>query len=342
MPARLFPLEGKTLLAGSTGWVQVRLSRPTAVWRRQRFIIRVPSAASTIAGGMIADLDPVRRAHEHDTARLEALASADLEAAIEGALSGRRLELERLAALLTVSRGRLETALTAMAAAGRTRHLGRLYLDAAGADRFAAALIDALRGYHDRFPAHGFMPRGEARQLVRLPLASFDDLVNGLAATGRMCIAPHAAGRRTESSADGLALPEHRARLASIDAEVHPAETRFLDLLSGSPMQPPPLGELLAECGLGREALRRLVETGRVVRVDDTVYLTSDAYARLVHQVEDLLKTEGAFTIARLRDHLRTSRKYALAFAALLDDNHITQRRGDERIAVRTVSADRH
>jgi len=44
--------------AGGHGWVQLYLDRPIAVAENDRFILRVPSPASTIAGGTLVDIHP--------------------------------------------------------------------------------------------------------------------------------------------------------------------------------------------------------------------------------------------------------------------------------------------
>jgi selenocysteine-specific elongation factor len=44
------------------------------------------------------------------------------------------------------------------------------------------------------------------------------------------------------------------------------------------------------------------------------------------------IKQEGSITVAQVRDHLQTSRKYALALMEHLDERRITQRVGDKRV----------
>jgi selenocysteine-specific elongation factor len=45
-----------------------------------------------------------------------------------------------------------------------------------------------------------------------------------------------------------------------------------------------------------------------------------------------VIQREGSITLARARDELGTSRKYAQAYLEHLDAEHITLRRGDERV----------
>src|SRR5438067_206959 len=59
---RLLEVEGQPrdqpLLPGHSAWVQLRLSRPAVVARRDRFILRIPSPSTTIGGGEVVDVQP--------------------------------------------------------------------------------------------------------------------------------------------------------------------------------------------------------------------------------------------------------------------------------------------
>src|SRR5712691_850457 len=49
-------LEGDEILPGKSAWVQIRLSEPAVVARRDRFILRIPSPSMTIGGGEVIDV----------------------------------------------------------------------------------------------------------------------------------------------------------------------------------------------------------------------------------------------------------------------------------------------
>src|SRR5437867_737077 len=58
--ARVSLLEGPTLDAGGSGWVQLRLAEPLAVAVGDRFVIRRPSPPETLGGGAVADISGER------------------------------------------------------------------------------------------------------------------------------------------------------------------------------------------------------------------------------------------------------------------------------------------
>src|SRR5207244_10150525 len=56
--AKVRLLDVEELQPGQSAWVQLRLSRPAALARRDRFILRIPSPSTTIGGGEIVDTQP--------------------------------------------------------------------------------------------------------------------------------------------------------------------------------------------------------------------------------------------------------------------------------------------
>src|SRR5258708_1257611 len=69
---RVIVLDSDQIDAGDHGWVQLYLDRPIAVAENDRFILRLPSPATTIAGGTLVDIHP-RKHSRHDAAARESL-----------------------------------------------------------------------------------------------------------------------------------------------------------------------------------------------------------------------------------------------------------------------------
>jgi selenocysteine-specific elongation factor len=96
--------------------------------------------------------------------------------------------------------------------------------------------------------------------------------------------------------------------------------------LRAAGVEPPLDSELPAADLAALRAHRRAVRLGRTMHVHPEAL--ADVTARLVAVIE----RDGAITLARARDELATSRKYAQAYLEHLDAEHITLRRGDERV----------
>jgi selenocysteine-specific elongation factor len=98
----------------------------------------------------------------------------------------------------------------------------------------------------------------------------------------------------------------------------------------------PPNDSQLGE--LARE-LPALLATGRAVRIGRSMHAHPDAIADVRAVVERVIETEGQVTLARLRDELGTSRKYAHALLEHLDAARVTFRREDDSRVLRRRSA---
>ena len=80
------------------------------------------------------------------------------------------------------------------------------------------------------------------------------------------------------------------------------------------------------------DELAALREHGRVVRLGRGMHIHRDALVRVTQTVTDLVRRDGAVTLASLRDELGTSRRYAQALLELLDAERVTLRVGDTRV----------
>ena len=123
-----------------------------------------------------------------------------------------------------------------------------------------------------------------------------------------------------------------------------------------APAQPPATGPALEPAAIeladrlreaGHEPLAReqlgdatahlpaLIQAGVAVRVGRDLYAHSDAVAVVAERARAIIADEGAVTLARLRDELGTSRKYAQALLEHLDQARVTKRLPDDRRVLR-------
>ncbi|HWC87796.1 MAG TPA: selenocysteine-specific translation elongation factor [Solirubrobacteraceae bacterium] len=94
-----------------------------------------------------------------------------------------------------------------------------------------------------------------------------------------------------------------------------------------------------SEAELGEEAasLRALHAAGRAVRIGRSLHAHPEAIADVRSVVERIAGAEGQVTLARLRDELGTSRKYAQALLEHLDAARVTRRRPDDSRVLRSA-----
>ena len=86
---------------------------------------------------------------------------------------------------------------------------------------------------------------------------------------------------------------------------------------------------------LDPDDLGALRAAGRAVRVGRAMYAHPDALAAVRGRVEAVIAADGAITLARLRDELQTSRKFAQAHLEHLDAERVTKRLPDDSRVLR-------
>ncbi len=90
-----------------------------------------------------------------------------------------------------------------------------------------------------------------------------------------------------------------------------------------------------AELGPAAADLPMLIQAGVAVRIGRDLYAHRDALAVVAERAGAIIAAEGAVTLARLRDELGTSRKYAEALLEHLDAARYTRRLPDDRRVLR-------
>jgi selenocysteine-specific elongation factor len=141
---------------------------------------------------------------------------------------------------------------------------------------------------------------------------------------------PRAAGRAAATGPRGAA-PAGVAPAESAPAALSPAALALEERLRAAGHEPPSeaeLGDAVAELAALRAA-------GRAVRVGRAMYAHPDAIASVADRVRAMVRAEGAITLARLRDELGTSRRYAQALLEHLDAVRVTRRLPDDRRVLR-------
>ena len=116
--------------------------------------------------------------------------------------------------------------------------------------------------------------------------------------------------------------PRRGAELPPLTAAAEAVEQR----LRAAGAEPPLNSELDAG------ALEILRAHGRAVRLGPTMHVHPEALAAVRARLVAVIERDGSITLAGARDELGTSRKYAQAYLEHLDAEHVTLRRGDERV----------
>ncbi|HEX8851454.1 MAG TPA: selenocysteine-specific translation elongation factor [Gemmatimonadaceae bacterium] len=298
---------GGALAAGELRGTRVVLDEPLLARAGDRFVLRLPSPATTIGGGVVADpFPPARRAHPW----APGLTVAQRVAAMLDEAGAVGLEISSVAVRAGASPG--EAAAIASNPAHVTVSEGRVASRGAFESLVESAAA-AVREHHQRFPLDDGAPLAALRAAVGATTGVFDAVLREL--VGRGSVTVHSAVARAAGWAPAL------------DAASGSLAARLLDALAAAEREPPSVGELAAALGADpRPVLRFLEREGRVVAVGEDRYYLSDALGRMVAALAAGMAPGRVYTPAELRDLLGLSRKYLIPFLEHCDQRGITVR----------------
>jgi selenocysteine-specific elongation factor len=128
----------------------------------------------------------------------------------------------------------------------------------------------------------------------------------------------------------GGQTPESSAGLGGQTPEsgLPPEADELLDRLRVAGHEPPPHSAFDED---EQKLLAQLRHAGKAERVGQFTF-HPDVLAEVRERVVGIMRAEGTITLARLRDELQTSRRYAQALLEHLDAQRVTRRVGDERV----------
>jgi selenocysteine-specific elongation factor len=304
------PIDGEPVEA------TLHLRRATVVYAGEAFVVRAVSPKVLLGGGTagaLAAASPEEMPEPQLAAVAQALASSGL----------RPRSAAELAALANVREEHADELAAALVANGAARRLHKpvSYLDGTAADTLSQRIFDVLvRREADAPWMLGTTSLALARELgVDEPF-----LVRFLAAD--------AEDGRIGARAGYYATPAHQPRLT---AEQHEFFERAVAIDPAQPFVPSALDDVVAAVRTTRiaglsQAFDTLLATGALVKVGGDVYRGTQI-AEIRRRLEDAVRRNGPVTMARFRDAIGTTRKYAVPLMEWFDATGVTVRDGDLR-----------
>ena len=326
--ARIRLLGEEELKPGLEGWLQVETQPSVVAVRGDRFILRKPSPAETIGGGMVVEPFARRRYKRFDREVIHRLDTIykGTPAEVLGSIVFQKeiLTGREILSLSHFSKDILLTAVEELVRIGlciaidpqlELLHPDQIIADVEKTGLKKQRILAEIEKYHQKFPLRAGIPMEELRTHLREPLKFFQFLLNCLREDKRVV------------EKDGL------ISLAGYKPEFTQQQQRLIDSLSAlfeqHPFTPPSVKECTAM--IGEELFHALIQTGQFVQVSADVVFRYQEYQILLNSVSKHFLQYPTLTVAQFRDQFQTSRRYALAFLEYLDTIGVTVRDGDVR-----------
>jgi len=332
--ARLLLLDRDELKPGESAPVQCRLERPLVAERGDPFVIRSYSPMTTIGGGTVLDPYPKkhRRFRRDVIDRLQELKQAPAEGG-DAAFVRRKLEeliaagTDRLIKETRLSKEKLGAILEDFTNRGQIERIGNAYIPAFTLKEFKDKLLAELEKYHRRYPLSPGISR--ARLRGHLPRTfgqrEYDALLERLQEEEKITV-----------KSDLVSLFDFSPEPKGKEKEVL---DRLTELYRSGWLQPPSAKDALEKAGAdsGRkdELFNYLQDSGILVKVSEDLFFHRDAYREAIGLLRRHFAGHQTLTLAQFRDQAGTSRKYAQALLEHFDQQKLTRRVEDHRVAAK-------
>ena len=330
LTARIIIYDKEELEAGDKAFCQFRLQSPAVVMSGDRYIIRRLSPLLTIGGGEILDPSPRSRKRKEGTEDLKTFTHGSLEEKISAKILQYKINgtsALNLHGWIKSELPEIDNAVNSLLkkdeiirlAEGQSSH-GRL-LHKNAFEGFSVGVITALNNFHRVNPLKPGMPKEDLRAVFKgLDQKLFYELL---------------------SLIKDISIEKEIARLKTFNISLSDdkklLKDKLLKILEQSAFQPPAKDELASRLSGGMnskeltELLKLMASEGSLIRINDSLYLPSSTYIKMIQSLKKFFKSKQEMTVAEFRDILGTTRKYALPFLEYLDSNKVTLRAGDVR-----------
>jgi len=295
---------------GENALARLRLDEPLTALPGDRFVLRSLAPQITVGGGTV--LDPAPFGRRPDPSWLEALESGDAAKAVPLALARRPGDGMTTGELSLVLAIPPEEVSRAVEIGPEVETVGEEFH--ALVDEVAAArdrLLQALKRRAAERPESPELTVAEARTATGLSARLADALLAD----------PEIEEVRVGETGVGLSGVDRVPK--DLESE---AETLLGTLRAAGPL--PPTTE-------PTPALRLLVKRGEVVELGGSLFAAREAAEEVLARIKTVCREQGEISLARLRDDLGTSRKYAQAWLEFSDAAGVTSRTGDVRVLTR-------
>ncbi|MCP4140757.1 MAG: selenocysteine-specific translation elongation factor [Chloroflexi bacterium] len=331
--ATLRLLGAEILNPGEEAWIQLELRDPIITVRGDRYILRRPSPAETIGGGVIMDHQPKGRHKRFDKSVLDKLTSlaegSPADVLFQASLANgadilknliRDARLEEADAKEAIEELFEEKKLFILAQPPRQNDLGfnpdSFVIATTHWNELQERALNMVKAYHENFPLRRGIPREELKSRLKIETKLYNAMIENLL--------------KTEDVDDvyrSVQLPEHRITFGSAEqAKISGLMRRF----EQNPFSPPTVKASIQE--VGEDIFNALLSLDEFVSLSAEVVFRKSDYEKAVSILREYLTKNAKVTVAETRDLLGTSRRYVLAFLEYLDREGVTKREGDYRV----------
>lgn len=321
---RMILLGGKVLAPGESAFAQFHFKEGVAARIGDRFIIRRPSPATTIGGGTV--LDPLAsRYKSKDIGRaifsLQRRMTLEISDLILSELDKNKYtKVEDLLIASHYSPAEVNGCIRLLQRENKLIIIGSWVIDSTYWSKDVDEALNILSREHSLRPLERGLPQAELQNHLDLPKEIFNELITTLINSEKII-----------RDRDTIALSKHKPRLSSEEESV---VLRILELFGRDRTNPLTKREVVIQIPDSEEIVRFMCQQNMLIELPEEVLFERKHYEVVKNEIIGFLKRDNSISIQQVRKLFGFSRKYILPLLSKLDQEGITERRGDDRVLV--------
>ena len=318
--AKVILLDRDVLKPGESGFVQFKFSNPLVARLSDHFIIRLPSPAVTIGGGIVLDTDSKRHKRK-DQELLNFLSQRENMNLSDLILSElKRKEFVSKEDLLKESNFRSDEIQSILEQLNKENKLFKIDNLTVSSDLWHDVLnqiTELIQDEHKKYPFKIGIKTADLWGKIKFKQILVDKGIEHLLSTNKI--------KKKDAY---LYLPQHQPQLTLEQKEI---ARKIADQFAKTPSSPPTKEEFLKEKGFA-EVVSFMLQNEEIVELKDGILYRKIDFDKIKKSVVELIRKNGPCTVSQIKDQLQTTRKYAVPILEKLDQMEVTIREGDKRV----------
>ena len=318
--AKTILLDRDVLKPGESGFVQFRFSDPLVARVGDHFIIRLPSPAVTIGGGIVLDIAGKRHKRK-DKGLLNLLGqreSLDLSGLVLSELTSKEsLTKDELLRESNFSSEEILSTLERLEEENKLLRVEGLIVARDLWNDLLDRIVKLIQSEHKNHPFRIGIRTADLLSKMKFKQALVDKGMSHLLSKDLI-----------KKKGAYLHLPDHLPQLTPEQQEISKKIALRFTL---TPSSPPTKDEFFKEKGYP-EVITFMIQNEELIELKDGILYTKEDFEKTKQRVVEFIKKNGPSTVSQLKDHLKTTRKYAVPVLEKLDELEITRREGDKRV----------
>lgn len=312
----------KFLRAGETEFAQLRFREHMVLDITDRFILRLPSPPRTIGGGVV--LDPLAYKHSFKDSNmvniLQRRLTSDLRELVLSELE--KIKLSEKVGFLVNSKYsslEIEKEIRLLEQKEKLFTTNSWIIEIKYWQKQIEKIINFLNQQHQQYPLEKGFPLIKLQShLDYLVPELFNNLINYLV------------------NSNQTGLEEGIVFLTTYKVKLSPTQklliSQIFKKIKENPTKPPTEKEIIKQIEGSREIIRYLYQNEKIIKLDNDILLIISNYRDMKDKIIGFLKSNQTISIGEVRNLLGISRKYIVPLLTRMDQEGITQRKGNVRV----------